>query len=137
MDAALTLTLILILTLSTNPNPNPNPNHNHNHNLNPNLNPNPNPSPNPNPNTNPNPNPNPIPTLGMDLLRLALERGATAADAARICSELLEAPWLGRTARAARVRRATRTGVMRTAFSSQVGLGFAHPNPILVTLALT
>ena len=83
--AALTLTLILILTLSTNPNPNPNPNHNHN--LNPNLNPNPNPSPSPNPNTNPNPNPN----LGMDLLRLALERGATAADAARICGELLEA----------------------------------------------
>merc|ERR1719272_968732 len=29
--------------------------------------------------------------LGMDLLRLALERGATAADAARICGELLEA----------------------------------------------
>ena len=26
----------------------------------------------------------------MDLLRLALERGATAADAVRICSELLE-----------------------------------------------
>ena len=29
--------------------------------------------------------------LGMDLLRLALERGATAADAARICGELLHA----------------------------------------------
>lgn len=29
--------------------------------------------------------------LGMDLLRLALERGATAADAARICGELLQA----------------------------------------------
>ena len=29
--------------------------------------------------------------LGMDLLRLALERGATARDAARICGELLQA----------------------------------------------
>ena len=35
------------------------------------------------------PLPPPLP-LGMDLLRLALERGTTAADAARICGELLE-----------------------------------------------
>ena len=52
--------------------------------------------------------------LGMDLLRLALERGTTAAAAARICGELLEAHGQGGACAGA-----TTSGVTRTASSSR------------------